>query len=463
VRHILAILILLVVLLFRMAGNVAPDPYMYDEADYMYAASLGFAANYTDTPTLPIAEFVRTGLARGRDANQRQALSEQIRARNDAVFYRHWHGPLYLYLLIPVSRLGLSERQVRTAMLAIPALTLAVIYCGCLWLIPGRAGTLAALGSSLLFLSSNSVTGSTELAPHHLFALFSIVFLFCLMKFVASGDHVHWYAAVVFAALAFCTLEIAFVVIATLGICAYAERHRRQIGWRMAGASLGLFVATVLVVWPAAIYKLSFVNGYLFMAYLAFFRKAPWGTEGVFDVWRTRVLDSPLEWASILASLFLYFQTRTDGGKPRTYPVLVYAALMLAAMARVVSSSPRYSLLFMPALDIFAALILVPFLMAAPRRVVYAALTLFCGFLGIDEYRLFTRTRTPDPRAPAILNYIRENRIEEKTLLVPQDDLPMIHYYFPRMHLHGYYEPSPGPSGNETLLRGYPLRVESPR
>src|SRR5580692_1003646 len=168
-RHIPAILILLGLLLFLMARRVAPDPYIYDEADYMYAASLGFAANYTDTPTLPIADFVRTGLARGRDSSQRQALSEQIRASNDAVFYRHWHGPLYLYLLIPVSRLGLSERQVRIAMLAIPALTLVAIYCGCLWLIPRRAGTFASLGSSLLFLSSNSVTGSTELAPHHLF------------------------------------------------------------------------------------------------------------------------------------------------------------------------------------------------------------------------------------------------------------------------------------------------------
>jgi len=463
VKHILAILTLLAVLLFLMAGNVAPDPYIYDEADYMYAASLGFAANYTDTPTLPIADFVRTGLARGRDSSQRQALSEQIRASNDAVFYRHWHGPLYLYLLIPVSRLGLSEQQVRTVMLAIPALTLVAIYCGCLWLIPGRARTFASLGSSLLFLSSYSVTGSTELAPHHLFAFFSILFLFCLMKFIATGNRAHWYVAVVFAAFAFCTLEIAFVLIATLGIFVYVKRHSLAIGWRTAGASLGLFIATVLVGWPAAIYKLSFVKGYLFMAYLALFRKAPWGTEGVFDVWRTRLLDSPLEWAAILASLFLYFQTRSDNGKPRTYPILVYTTLMLAATARVVSSSPRYSLLFMPLLDIFAALTLVPFLMEAPRRVVYGALTLSWGFLGIDEYRLFTRNHTPDPRPPAILKYIRENGLEEKTLLVPQDDLPMIHYYFPRMHLHGYQEPNPQLSGDATLLRGYPVRVESPR
>ena len=464
-RHVPAILILLALLLFPMAPNVAPDPYVYDEADYMYAASLGFAANYTDTPTLPIADFVRTGLARGRDASQRQALSEQIRASNDVVFYRHWHGPLYLYLLIPVSRLGLSEREGRTVMLAIPALTLAAIYFGCLSIIPGRAGTFAALTGSLLFLSASSVTGSTELAPHHLFALLSVGFLFLLAKFVAGGLRIYWYAAVVAAGLAFCTLEVAFVLIITLAICAFVECRRLEVGWRLGARSIALFVATVLVVWPAAIYKTSFVKGYLFMAYLALFRKSPWGNKGFFEVWGHRVLDSPLEWIAILAGLFLYFRKSGENTKHITYPMLVYATLMVAATARVLTSSARYSLLFMPALDIFAALTLVPFLMPAPRRVVYAALALFCGFFGFDEYRLFNRNHNQDPRPPAVLNYIRDNRLQENTLLVPREDLPMIHYYFPQTHLHGYSDQNPRTSGldNGILYRGYPVRVESPR
>ncbi len=456
VRHLPAILILLTLLLIQMARNVAPDPYVYDEADYMYAASLGLVANYTDTPTLPIAEFVRTGLERGRDASQRQELSEQIRASDDVVFYRHWHGALYLYLLIPVSRLGLSERQVRTVMLAIPALTLAVIYCGCLWLLPGRSGTFAALAGSVLFLSSNSVTGSTELAPHQLFALLSVAFLFLLAKFVASGQPLYWYAAVVAAGLAFCTLEVAFVLIITLVICGYVEHQR------LLGRSLTLFIATVLVLWPAAIYKLSFLKAYLFMAYLALFRKSPWGIEGFFEIWGDRMLDSPLEWAAILASVVFYLR-KPPAKKLRTYPLLVYAVLMLAATARVVSSSPRYSLLFMPAFDIFAALTLVPFLAATSRRVVYAALAMFSGFFAITEYRLFNRTHNPDARPPAVLSYIRDSRLEEKSLLVPQEDLPMIHYYFPRMRLHGYIDPIPPPSDGGILYRGYPVHIEPPR
>jgi hypothetical protein len=332
-------------------------------------------------------------------------------------------------------------------MLAIPALTLAAIYFGCLWLIPGRSGTFAAIGGCLLFVSGNTLTGSTELAPHHLFALLSVGFIFLIVKFISSGRRNYWYAAVVFAALAFCTLEVAFVLIITLGICGFVQRQ--NVSWRLAGRSLALFAVSVLLVWPAAIYKLSFLKGYLFMAYLALFRKAPWGAEGFFEVWGHRLLDSPLEWAAILAAVGLYF----SGRKHLTYPILTYAALMLIATARVLTSAPRYSLLFMPALDIFAGLIL----FASPRRILLAAMALLSVLLGVDKS---LRTRTQDPRPPAILNYIRENRLEEKTLLVPQEDLPMIHYYFPRMHLHGYTDPNPPSSDSESLYRGYPVRIQ---
>ena len=46
----------------------------------------------------------------GSIAMAAEALSASIRSGNDVLFYRHFHGPLFHYLLIPVSRLGLSER-----------------------------------------------------------------------------------------------------------------------------------------------------------------------------------------------------------------------------------------------------------------------------------------------------------------------------------------------------------------
>src|SRR2546430_3158336 len=143
-KHLLAVAALVALLLFLITRNVSPDPYVYDEADYMYAASLGYFANWTDTPTLPLPEFLRIGMGRGRQTGGRQELSEFIRQSNDVLFYRHWHGPLYHFILIPVSRLGLNEHGVRSAMLVIPVLTLLAIYFGCLWLLPGLSGSLAA-------------------------------------------------------------------------------------------------------------------------------------------------------------------------------------------------------------------------------------------------------------------------------------------------------------------------------
>jgi hypothetical protein len=36
----------------------------------------------------------------------------------------------------------------------------------------------------------------------------------------------------------------------------------------------------------------------------------------------------------------------------------------------------------------------------------------------------------------------------------------MIHFYFPRMHLHGYAGADPGVSSYGILHRGYPVRSE---
>lgn len=245
---------LLALFLLLVTRNVSSEPLVYDEADYMYAASLGFAANWSDTPSIPISDFIRGGI----NGAGRPELSRRIRSGNDVLFYRHFHGPLFHYLLIPVSRLGWSERGIRTAMLAIPCASLAVVYFGSQsWM------------AALLFLCSYSVVWSTELAPHQLFALCSLESLILLLKAVASGRRLYWYGSVVAAGLAFCTLEIAFVLLLTLAICCFVERRRwRADGWFIA-KSIALFLATTLIIWPAALLRLSFVKAYAVLAYLA--------------------------------------------------------------------------------------------------------------------------------------------------------------------------------------------------
>ena len=462
-KHLLAVAVLVALQLFLITRNVSRDPYIYDEADYMYAASLGYFANWTDTPTLSFPEFVRIGMARGRQTGGRQELSEFIRQSNDALFYRHWHGPLYSFLLIPVSRLGLNEHGVRSAMLVIPVLTLLAIYFGCLWLVPGIHGTLAAVLSSTLFLSSSTVFRATELAPHQLFALCYLCCLIFLAKIAVTGLRFYWYGAVLSVALAFCTLEVAFALIFTLALCAFIERRSLQVGWPLVGSSIAVFLATVLLIWPSALFKLSMVKSYLFMAYLALFRKSPWGNVGFFGTWGGRFLNSTLEWVLVALAVILFFRRRSVKENRLAYPILIYSAVMLLATARVLSETARYSLPFMPALDLFAGLTLAPFL-ASLRRPVSLGIA---GLLVASAvFQVSTHPYHSVARPSAVLDSIRQAKLTDKTLLVPQDDLPMIHYYFPSTRLRGYYTDEPAPSdlkdfrADGILFPGYPIRLE---
>lgn len=468
-RHVLIVLAF-AALLAILACRVALDsPYVYDEADYMYATGLGLVANYTDTPTMPIVEFLRTGLSRGKDSRQSSQLSELIRGANDVVFYRHWHGPLYFYWLMPTSHLGLDEHRMRLLTLAFPICSLLVIYLGCVWVFGETQGTLAAVLGSALFVWSVPTVRSTELAPHQAFACCFLACLVLLSKTVATGKRLYFYGAVVAAALSCCLLEVGFVAVATVILCGYLERRSLRADRGFAIRSLLAFVATVLVIWPGAIVKLSFVKGYLFMAYLALFRKSAWGPEGLVETWEKRILSSPVEWLVIGLSLLIWiFSRRLEGTRRVLYPFLVYGALMLAATMRVTTGSPRYALPFQPALDVLAGCILAAYLIRLTRPATAYALAAVLGLVLFTEtwVNLKRHPVVPDSRLPALLVYVREHHLDSSRMLVPQADVPTLHYYFPKSHLRGYTDQIPELSSlrdgraDGVLYPGLPLRYE---
>ncbi len=423
--------LLLAVFLSLIAGNVSSEPYVYDEADYMYAASLGFAANWTDTPSIPISDFVQAGLGRAG----RQRLSERIRRGNDVLFYRHFHGPLFHYLLIPLSRLSLSEHQVRTALLAIPCLTLAAIYFG-----------FQSWMAALLFISSYTVLRSTELAPHQLLVLCSLASLILLMKAVATGRRRYWYCSVLAAALAFCTLEIAYVLLLTLAICCFVQRQQWRVDSGFIVKSLAVFLATVLAIWPAALVRLSCLKAYADLTYLALARQFP-GNAGWMEIWRDRIFHSPVEWMLILAGVLAWLQNRNGKGRIPLYPLGLFAACMLLANLPVRTITPRYSLMFVPALDLLAGLALVPLIGPLRRPASFAVVTLaVAGLYGNAWYQVVHQPHNPNPRSAAVLTYIHQNRLENKLVLAPQTDVPTLHYYFPGMRLRGYFGGTPTPT-----------------
>ena len=348
-QHLIVLSALIAIFLGLATKTVPSFPYQYDEADYMFAANLGLVANYTDTPTMPLPEFISTGLSRGRDPQQATQLSAQIRQSNDVLLYRHWHGPLYFYWLILTSKLNLDEREMRLATLSFPICSICLIYLGCLWILSGPASvaTLAAILSSALFAFMDIAVRSSELAPHQLFACCSLACIILLTKMVATGKRVYFYGAIVVAALSCCLLEVGTISVLVVLLCGFRERKKLAADWPMVLRSLAFFFFTVLLVWPPALLRLSFVKGFLGMAYLAVFRKSAWGQASLLEVWQQHIFSAPLAWLVLfVAPLFWLFAIRRSPGLRFLYPVAVFAILMIAVTARVNSATPRYLLVF---------------------------------------------------------------------------------------------------------------------
>ena len=462
----------LVTLLLTAVGLMVRDtipngPYPYDEADYMYAASLGVRANATDTPSLWLGDFIRIGLHRGRDSGQRSALSELVRNSEDVNLYRHWHGPLHVYWLMLTGAVKGNERLMRAHTLLFHALTFLVIYFGCLWILPGARGRAAAvLASSLYLFSYAHLRTAVEIAPHAIFVLFAVATLFLLAKTIATGNPRYWYFAVVTAALAFVTMEVTLVLLVTMVACCWRQRLFHGQFLRVAGRSVALFLGVVLLLWPAALLRLSFVKAYLFMAYLAVARSGPWGQMSLFETWRLRVANAPLEWCLLVLGVAAYFIcSRRDVELRRLgAPFLIYGVLMVLALLRVTTDSPRYSSPFLPAFHCLAGFSFAVLLERLTLRVQIAAVAVIVLGLAAGVWSKLPRTVPGDDNADrSMLTLLRAQDISGKQIWVPQSQLPTVHYYFPKVRLKGYLSEDDIAGSFDGVLHVTPLRWESGR
>lgn len=467
-RHLAIAGLLLGVAAFWARNQISPPPYYYDEADYVYAASRGWLANWSDTPALTLADFVRLGLSRGRDSGQRVGLSETLRDSGDMNGYRHWHGPLYFYGLIAARAPARTEPAARALMLVCPALAFATIYLGCLWLLPGIQGSLAAALAGLLFLWSPAIVKTTEIAPHILFSGLCLASLVFTAKMMDTGRRAYWYAALAWAGLAFCTMELTFALIPALLICGHLERARLRPDWPLVRNSLLALAAPVILFWPGGVYKLTFVKSYLAMAYLAVFRKAAWGDITFLGSWSARLSSMPVEWALILVSVALYFGYRHLPGRRVALPFLIFGVLMLLAVIRVNALGPRYVTPFVPPLLVFSGITLAGVISGWKARLPrWSALAAIVLLVFLDTGRQANRAVAADARAVDLLSTIRRHGWDGKALLIPHEDVPVLHYYFPGARLRGYLDAAaiPGDLARDrfdgVIYPGYPVRAEA--
>ena len=468
-KHAALLAVIFAVAALLVHNKIASAPWGYDEADYMFAASLGIGNNWHDSGTMPITQFISTGRRQGSDPRDRAALSKLARSSDDPIVYRHWHGPLYFYYLTAVSGLGLSEHGTRVFSFGFIALTALVMYFGSLRLLGGTEGQIAALLSSALFLWSPVTLQISELAPHMLFVLIYISLLLFLTAAATGAGALYYYAAVCCAALAFCTLEVAFVEI--LIVAGFAWRYRAKLGPHLIRNSIGLFLATVVIVWPTAILKLSFAKAYLVMAYLAVFRKGAWGNVTFIETWIDRFETSPAEWCLLAIALLIFFAAGRSRMPERARTgatiFLLFSGLMILANIKVYTDVTRYATVFFAALELFTGWMIACVLARiAKHRLRYGALTAVCAILIGNTYYGLSGFMTQEAPGPMeMLRAIRENGVAEKTLVAPRGYLPIFHYYFPHMRIVGYDTESQIPAlkdqGDAVLYEDASLRMNT--
>ena len=227
--------------------------------------------------------------------------------------------------------------------------------------------------------------------------------------------------------------------------------------------SVVLFVAVVVFLHPASILKFAAGKSYLYYAYLAVGRKSPWGNATLLQTWTRRFSDSPVEWTMIAVALFLYLRRRNLPHRRQALPFLLFGALMLVTMLRVFTTYLRYVLPFLPALLVFAAFVFSGVLVTWRPVTRIAGIAALCAALLFNtNWYLRTRPFRQNPGAWQLIAEIKEHNLGAKRLLVPHDDLPTLHYYFPRAELVAFQEGDPLPDGHfDAVVRSSdPARID---
>jgi hypothetical protein len=256
-----------------------------------------------------------------------------------------------------------------------------------------------------------------------------------------TGDLRFWYFSLILAGLSFVTLEVAFVLIASLILLAFQERSALRVNSGFMLRSIAVFLATVAAVHPASLFKLSFVKAYAIMVYLAVFRKSPWGDATLTGTWLNRFEHAPVEWALVLAAAILFLRAPDSPARRYSRAPLYFSVLMILVTLRVLTTDTRYLLPFTPVLAIFSAWMLGEWISTLVPKLQVATAALICALLFVNSsiYGALHPLAT-DEDAVQLIAAVRNRHLEQSTLIIPHDEIPAFHYYFPQATVKSYLD-----------------------
>jgi hypothetical protein len=240
-------------------------------------------------------------------------------------------------------------------------------------------------------------------------------------------------------------MHVGFVLVLTMLICGYLERERlfgadgSRGGASLAWQSFAALVGPILLLWPASLYKLNAIKSYAAMAYLALYRKDAWNDVSLTKIWSFRFAAMPVEWLALGLALIVFFRWREFLWRRQMSVFLIFGVVMLATVVSVNSFFLRYVLPFFPALMVFTGCVLAAAMNRLNVKVRWTLAALLALLVFLDTARqVIAHPLEPTPQRLALFDAIRDPRWLGKTLLVPQDDVPTLHFYFQGVKFRGY-------------------------
>lgn len=441
-----ALLVILAVVSVYFAQTAPPGPFGFDEADYMYASSQGFAANALDRGSLGMGTYIRKGLELMHDRSKREELSRMIRSSSDVNFYRHYHGPVYAYWLALARDLG-ARREVafRASGLAVNAAGAILIFLLFLRLFPNLGPAAAFVAAATFAMNRTALVAGTVITQHVAFAFFACLALFATAEFLRTGRERFWLVAAALIAVSFAAVEIAVVLIGAICVTVIALEWRRGFkalaGLFLRGA--GVFLVTLAVIWPAGVFKLNALKGYMYLAYMALERKT-FTPIGPVQLWSFKIRTYPFEFVLLFLALGLGVGWLWRTKSFRSASPFLFYALAFFGVTMVITAPFTY---YHASLTMAAAVVTgVVFgeisnrMGASLRWVALAAVLASLVTMDVGFYRERAHESALKPEGTAdVLAYLGAHPADKKVVL-PYPMVPPVHYYYPDRTTSGYDE-----------------------
>jgi hypothetical protein len=425
-------------------STASPAPFAYDESDYMFAGRQGIWANFSDRQAMSLMEFVNKGLELSRDTTRRVSMSQYVRSTGDISFYRHYHGPVYAYWISLLDGLGVrSEAVYRGSGMILHALGAIAVFWLFLRAFPELPAAAAFVAATMFALNRTALVTGTAITQHIAFEILAFLSLFTLAIYCRTRQVRWWYATAVLLAWSFAAVEISSVLIGasvlTLIFTHWGDRPKAVVVLIAKGVLW--FLGALVLIWPKGLLELNVLKGYLYLAYIAVYRKT-FSPIGPRELWGFKIKTYPLEFVlPLLALILLAVFWRKLAVRAGALPFLLYAFLFLGVTMVVTAPYVYYHGSLLATLAVITGILFGELWRRTGAPVRAVALIVILGSLLLQAnqyYRETVAVRNAPSFSREVLDYLDRRSPQGQSLYVSYILVPPLHYYRPELVTVGY-------------------------